>query len=237
MTIEFQKILGIEFKRPELLQAALTHKSFYFESKEKNEDKHFTHNEKLEFLGDAVLDLVLSEYLMELFPDDSEGELSKKRASLVNEAVLARVAQDMSIAKFLSLGKGEMMSGGEKKPRLLASAFEAIVGAYFIDQGYLVARKLVRNLFAAVLTEMNTAEDFQTDYKTRLQEVIQSEKRTSPTYKVIQEIGPAHDREFHVHLYVQDALLAEGRGRSKKQAEQSAASHALQLLKNQGRIT
>lgn len=233
MAQEFSQSIGLEFKRIELLQAALTHKSFHFESKESS----LGHNEKLEFLGDAVLDLVLSELLMELFPDDLEGSLSKKRASLVNESVLAQVASDLQIAKYLSLGKGEIVTGGEKKPRLLSSAYEALLGAIFIDQGFQTVRDVARKHFAKVVSEIDPSQDFVADYKTRLQEVIQSEKRLSPVYKVIQESGPAHDREFHVHLYIQDALLAEGKGKSKKSAEQDAAKSALLLLKNQGRVS
>lgn len=229
---EFAKSIGIEFKRIELLRTALTHKSFHFEAKESS----LGHNEKLEFLGDAVLDLVLSELLMELFPDDLEGSLSKKRASLVNESVLAELANELQIARYFALGKGEIVTGGERKPRLLSSAYEALLGAIFIDQGFQKVRDVVRKHFAKIVSEIDPNQDFIADYKTRLQEVIQSEKRISPIYKVIQESGPAHDREFHVHLYIQDALMAEGKGKSKKSAEQDAAKSALLLLKNQGRV-
>lgn len=234
---DFARILDVEFQKIELLQAALTHKSYYFEVQESSSNQELMHNEKLEFLGDAVLDLILSEFLMELFPDDSEGSLSKKRASLVNETVLAAVAVDLQIANYILLGKGEFVTGGNKKPRILSSAYEAILGAIFIDQGFQKVRMVARKHFAKVISEIDPKQDFVADYKTRLQEVVQSEKRASPTYKVILESGPAHDREFHVHLYIQEALLAEGKGKSKKSAEQDAAKNALHLFKNQGRIS
>jgi len=228
---EFQKQLGFDFQKPELLSAALTHKSYHYEARENS----LGHNEKLEFLGDAVLDLVLSEYLMELFPESSEGSLSKKRASLVNEAILAQIALTLKLHEYLSLGKGELTSGGEKKPRILSSTYEALIGSIFLDQGYEKTKIVVRGHFFDLIKTMKMEEDFSSDYKTRLQEIIQSEKRQAPAYKVIQESGPSHDKLFHVHLYIQDGLMAEGKGRSKKTAEQDAARQALELLKNQGR--
>lgn len=220
---ELEKILAYEFKNAELLNCALRHKSYVHELRAKSDD-----NEKLEFLGDAVLDLVLGEYLMELFPNDSEGSLSKKRASLVNEEVLSKLAINLELPKFLKLGKGEIATGGAQKPRLLASAYEAIVGALFLDGGFEVARKLSRKDFVNLIEKLDPDQDFERDYKTRLQEVMQKEHKAAPSYELVSDEGPPHDRTFTVSVLVKDQKLAEGTGRSKKMAEQAAAKKALE---------
>jgi ribonuclease-3 len=218
--------LGYVFEDKDLAKIALTHKSFFYESQHQTTG----HNEKLEFLGDAVLDLVLSELLMESFPEDGEGSLSKKRASLVNEGVLAGVAKAMDLGSFLILGKGEKTTGGYNKPRLLASAVEALLGAVFLDGGFSEARDLARRCYEPILNNMNPEHDYFMDYKTRLQEVIQKEMKMTPTYELKQEIGPPHDRLFEVALKIGEHILSYGRGRSKKQAEQEAAQKALESL-------
>jgi ribonuclease III len=231
MSLEgLQNLIGYSFKRQDVLLRALTHKSYCFEA-----GGTTGHNEILEFLGDSVLDLILSEFLMEKFPHDDEGGLSKKRASLVNEPVLAKVALELQLDQYLLLGKGESLSGGLKKPRLLASALEALIGAIFSDSGYEDSRRVVQEFFAKTIDEINVEADFEADFKTRLQELTQSEKRSTPTYKVSHESGPAHDREFEVEVWVNNGLLAKGKGKSKKAAEQEAARQALELLHNQGR--
>src|SRR5207253_7148719 len=159
---ELETKIQFEFKNSDLLARALTHKSFAHELREKGE-----HNEKLEFLGDAVLDLILGEYLMELFPGDGEGGLSKKRASLVNEEVLSKLATDLELPKYLHLGKGETITGGAQKPRLLASAYEALVGAMFLDGGYDIVREFARRDFGKLIESLDPAQDFERDYKTR----------------------------------------------------------------------
>lgn len=181
--------LGYQFKDAKLLQRALTHKSYHFEKKAKS----VGHNEKYEFLGDAVVDLVLSELLMELFPSDEEGSLSKKRASLVNENLLSQVSNDLDLGSAISLGKGELASGGDRKPRILASTYEAVIGALFLDAGFEEARRIVRQHFESILQGM---ENFTFDYKTELQEVIQAEARVAPLYEVEKEEGPPHARIF-----------------------------------------
>lgn len=208
-----------QFQKPDLLVQALTHKSFVNE----NGRRHLLHNEKLEFLGDAVLDLVLSEYLMEAFPQDDEGNLSKKRASLVNETVLAQIAHDLGLPERLNLGKGEILSEGNKKPRLLASAYEALLGAIFLDGGYEIAKQVIKANFDKLISAMNPAEDFVQDYKTRLQELTQAELKTSPVYDVIGEQGPSHNPKFEVSLSLQGKIVGTGIGKSKKIAEQEAA--------------
>jgi ribonuclease-3 len=224
---ELEKNLGYDFKKKELLSQALTHKSAYYESK----IEVGGHNEKFEFLGDAVLDLVLSELLMELFPEDGEGNLSKKRASLVNEGVLCQIAKALDLSKHLHLGKGEQMTGGEKKPRLLASAYEALIGAVFIDGGYDTAKAFLRSTFEPIIRELNPQDDFSTDYKTKLQEEVQSVLKEAPSYVLVSESGPAHDRLFEVEVRIRNRPLASASGKSKKAAEQEAARQSLEIWK------
>ncbi len=220
--------ISYQFRKSELLVQALTHKSFSNEQGMAGE----AHNEKLEFLGDAVLDLILSDLLMKRFPLDTEGNLSKKRASLVNEVVLARIALDLKLSEWLRLGKGEILSQGSTKPRLLASAYEAVLGAVFLDSGYEVARNLAEQHFSQVMTEMDPTQDFVLDYKTRLQEVSQAELKATPTYVVTGEQGPSHNPNFEVTLNLLNSSVAKGNGRSKKMAEQDAAKNALENWQN-----
>ncbi|KYG61286.1 ribonuclease III [Bdellovibrio bacteriovorus] len=216
--------LGYTFKNQALLQRALTHKSYANELKNATE-----HNEKLEFLGDAVLDLVVGEFLFEKFPEDTEGGLSKKRASIVNEEVLSELALDMELNKLMHLGKGETMTGGAQKPRLIASSFEAIVGAMYLDGGFEAAKKFIRSEFTKLTEKVCGTEDFERDYKTRLQELVQKSLKETPRYEVLAEEGPPHDRQFLVCVKIKDDVWAQGRGRSKKNAEQSAAKQALEM--------
>lgn len=219
---ELEQRLQYRFKNPGLLQRALTHKSFANELKNPAE-----HNEKLEFLGDAVLDLLIGELLYEQFPNDSEGGLSKKRASIVNEEVLSEIAKEMGLNKLMLLGKGETLTGGSQKPRLVSSSFEAIIGALYLDGGFEVTKSMVRREFLPVIEAVCSAEDFSKDYKTRLQEIVQKSLKETPRYELIYEEGPPHDREFKVCVKVGSEAWAEGVGRSKKQAEQAAAKAAL----------
>jgi ribonuclease-3 len=216
--------INYQFQKPELLTQALTHKSFA------NEQKLLTHNEKLEFLGDAVLDLLLSEILMEKYPNDEEGSLSKKRASLVNESTLAQIAVTLKMFEHLRMGKGELESGGPQKPRLLASAYEALIGAVFIDGGFEAARKIARSHYESLLEALDLQADFHNDFKTRLQETAQSELKSAPTYEVTNEKGPSHLPEFEVSLSLQGKPVSLGIGRNKKSAEQDAAKNALLVL-------
>lgn len=219
-----EKRLGYEFKNAALLSRALTHKSYANEFKSSLE-----HNEKLEFLGDAVLDLVVGEFLYEKFPADTEGGLSKKRASIVNEEVLSELALDMGLNKLLQLGKGEAQTGGALKPRLIASSVEAIVGAIYLDGGFEAARNFIRQEFLPLADRFCGQEDFERDYKTRLQELVQKSSKETPRYEVLAEEGPPHDREFLVCVKVKEDVWAQGRGRSKKNAEQMAAKNALEM--------
>lgn len=222
---DLEKKLQFEFKNRDLFDRALTHKSYAHEFRTKNE-----HNEKLEFLGDAVLDLVLGEYLMVLFSADGEGGLSKKRASLVNEEILSQLAMDLELPRFLQLGKGEATTGGAQKPRLLASAYEALIGAMFLDGGFESVREFIRRDFTKLIADLDPSQDFERDYKTRLQEVMQKDTKETPIYELINEEGPPHERLFTVCVRVKEVNLAMGTGRSKKNAEQAAAKKALDLL-------
>jgi ribonuclease-3 len=221
-----EKILGYQFQDPSLLIKALTHKSYHFEFKVKS----IGHNEKLEFLGDAVLDLVLSEILIETFPEDGEGALSKKRASLVNETILSQVALTLRLNEFLKLGKGENQTGGATKPRLLGSAYEAVLGALHQDAGYEFTKNLIRQHFQPIILKIDPTVDYEKDYKTRLQEVVQKKFKATPVYEVVSEIGPPHNRDFIVALKIQDQVVSQGQGRSKKQAEQEAARQYFIIL-------
>jgi len=230
---EVESKLGVKFQKPQLLEQALTHKSYFFETKSAS-----GHNEKLEFLGDAVLDLVLSELLMELFPTDTEGDLSKKRASLVNEGVLSKIAKGDELQKYLRLGKGEQQSGGDQKPRLLASALEALIGAMFLDSGFEKVRDMVREQFRDLIQELSLLEDFSADYKTRLQEEVQGRLKEAPLYVLTAETGPAHDRTFEVVVKIKSKSVARAFGKSKKTAEQEAARLALDVWKSsKGQLT
>lgn len=222
--IELQQRLGHSFKDVTLLSRALTHKSYANELKTACE-----HNEKLEFLGDAVLDLVVGEFLYERFPADTEGGLSKKRASIVNEEVLSELALDMGLNKLIHLGKGETLTGGSAKPRLIASSLEAIIGALYLDAGFEVTKAFVFREFSTLTDRVCGVEDFEKDYKTRLQEMVQKSLKDTPRYEVVAEEGPPHNREFLVTVGIKDQLWAQGRGRSKKNAEQAAAKEALEL--------
>ncbi len=222
-----EEILGYKFKEPKLLDRALTHKSYANENKNINHDQE--DNEKLEFLGDAVLDLVVGDFLFERYPQDTEGGLSKKRASIVNEEILFELARDLELNKLLKLGKGEILTGGAMKPRLLSSALEALVGAIYLDGGFDFAKLFIGKVFLPLFDKVCGEEDFEKDYKTRLQELVHKLLKETPRYEVLAEEGPPHDRDFLICLKVKDIEWAQGRGRSKKIAEQMAAKMALDL--------
>lgn len=225
-TKRFMEVLGVSFENSDLLEQALTHSSY----KNENQSAGRTDNERLEYLGDAVLDLAMSEILVRKFADDREGSLSKKRASLVNEDVLAAIASEVGLPDLLRLGKGERQTGGLAKPRILASALEAVFGAVFLDSGFPAARAAAERAFATRLESMATGPDYAADFKTRLQETSQERFRLTPQYRVERERGPDHDKVFDVSVRIGDSVLAVGEGRNKKSAEQEAARLALAKL-------
>lgn len=220
-----QKQLGYSFKEPSLLVRCLTHVSY-------DRDKSNGHNEVLEFLGDAVLDLAISDLLMLSFPEKSEGDLSRMRAGLVNARMLANKATALGLGPRLLLGKGEERSGGRSKPSILAGAFEALLGGVYQDGGYAAARRIVERYFGADIKEKTLG---QQDYKTRLQEISQMLFRAPPCYRLVSESGPDHEKRFVTEIVVGGKVLGKGEGRSKKQSEQEAAMKALnELRQNDG---
>jgi ribonuclease-3 len=219
-----QRELGYRFNDPSLLVRAVTHVS-------SQRNKSAAHNEVLEFLGDAVLDLAISDLLMHRFPDKSEGDLSRMRAGLVNSAALAEKANGLKLGSLLFLGKGEERSGGRGKASILAGAFEALLGAVYQDGGYEPARRLVERFFA---TDVQVKQLGQQDYKTRLQEISQMLFREPPVYRIISESGPDHEKRFVTEIAVGGKVLGKGEGKSKKQSEQEAAMKALTQLQRSG---
>jgi ribonuclease III len=217
-----QKELGYSFSDGGILVRALTHVSHA-------RGDAASHNETLEFLGDAVLDLAVSDLLMRRFPDKSEGDLSKMRAALVNAGALAGKAARLDLGAPLRMGKGEERSGGRKKTSILAGAFEALIGAIYWDGGYEAARRVIEKYFADDIQEKKLGHE---DYKTRLQEISQMLFHEPPVYKLVGEMGPDHEKRFVTEIFVGGKMLGRGQGRSKKQAEQEAAGMALEGLKD-----
>jgi ribonuclease III len=222
---EFEKQYGYKFKDKDLLKRSLTHRSY---ANEKGLPAK-AHNERLEFLGDAVLELAVSEFLMSRFPHFSEGNLSKLRAAVVNAKQLAELAREYRIGDCLLLGHGEEQTMGREKPSLLADAYEAVLGAIYIDRGYRHAKKLVR-LHYGRLFDNNSPESFYHDYKTELQEHVQSTFKSIPHYKIAGEEGPDHRKIFEVDILIKGDCYGKGVGHSKKAAEQKAAKQALSKL-------
>ncbi len=219
-----ERALRYRFKRAEQLTAALRHSSFVNEQPQTG----ITSNERLEFLGDAVLNLVISHLLMERYPDLTEGELSRNRAQLVNEAELAAISREIGLGPHLLLGKGEALTDGREKNSILADATEAVIAAIYIDGGFDAAFGFVENQFRERLRSVNRTR-YDTDFKSMLQERVQSIHHDVPRYEVIDEIGPDHDKTFRVQMTVA-GITAEGDGKSKKMAEQEAARAGLDLL-------
>ncbi|MBT4762465.1 MAG: ribonuclease III [Bdellovibrionaceae bacterium] len=222
--------VGYKFNKSELLLRALTHKSYYNEHLGSKTESVSDHNEKLEFLGDAVLDLVLSDELMKRHVQIDEGGLSKIRASLVNEVTLSEIALEFKFDELIKLGKGEQKTDGNKKPRLLASVFESFVGALYLDAGFDKAKEILVKTFNSRFEDIDFEHHYTLDFKTRLQEKVQEVFRKTPVYEVIDEKGPDHKKEFMVQVKVGTQVLASGKGLSKKQAAQEAAEKALQEL-------
>lgn len=222
---ELQKTLSYNFKDEGVLAQALTHKSFANEKKGIIKD-----NERLEFLGDAVLDLSISHLIMERFPDLPEGNLSKLRASMVNEGSLAVISEEIKLHQYLLLGHGEELSGGRNKPSILADSFEAVIAAIYLDGGFDAAFHTVSTLFSKLLS----ATDLYADFKTRLQELTQERLKCMPVYSLKGALGPDHARVFEVELHIDGKLYGSGKGKTKKEAEQEAAKEALGKLVKSG---
>lgn len=220
-----EEALGYRFNDIGLLDNALTHRSFVNE----NPGLARGDNERLEFLGDAVLELTISDMLMRRFPDHSEGQLSKMRASVVNERPLAELAGRYGIGESLLLGRGEEASGGRRKPSLLANAFESVIAALYLDGGFDRTSAFVGRLFTPLIGEGDLTAVYR-DYKTAVQEVCQVRFKEVPRYEVVSETGPDHDKRFETGLVIGQRIIAKGVGRNKKEAEQQAARTAMEIL-------
>ena len=216
-----QNTLGVSFKDPSLMEQALVHSSYINENSDIT-----TSNERLEFLGDAVLGLIIAQELYKSLPQSSEGEMTELRSSLVRGDALSRLAKAISLGDYLYLGKGEEASGGRRKPANLAGAMEAVIAAIFLDQGFNVTRDFILRLMAKELKKA-LSQGIAPDYKSQLQELIQARHQQTPTYQVIEAVGPDHDRRFTVEVRVGDTVLGSGSGKSKKSAEAESARSAL----------
>lgn len=215
---QLETVIGHTFKDPSLLETALTHTSYANEARGR-----VKHNERLEFLGDSVLSIVVADYLFHHWTDRPEGELTKARASLVCESALFQFAQEIDLGRYLRLGRGEEMGGGRMRPSVVSDAFEALIAALYLDGGMEAARAFI----LPFLTEGKTAE---ADYKTQLQEVIQQNPEERLRYELEGETGPDHDKHFQMAVYLNSNLIGRGEGHSKKAAEQAAARQALKLM-------
>ena len=224
---ELQQRLSYTFRDPGLLERALTHKSFA------NERRLAQHNERMEFLGDAVLNLIVSEQLMTSRPEAAEGELSRIRAAIVSEPSLAAVARALGLGLFLRLGKGEELTGGRDKDSLLADSLEALVASLYLDGGIGAAAAFIDRHFRDTVRNASSSGSVS-DYKTALQELCQDRLKVLPEYQVVSQAGPDHQKEFTVELSVKGEVAGRGTGRSKKEAEQRAAKEALERFRSPG---
>ncbi len=220
---EFEKQTGVQFKDKVLLKQAFTHRSYINENPGIGE-----HNERLEFLGDAVLELVITHYLYKKFPEKPEGELTAFRSSLVNTISISEAAQRLEMNEYLLLSKGEAKDTGKARQYILANTFEAVVGAIYLDQGYEAAEKFIGKILFGRLEEIIKKGTWK-DAKSRIQELAQEKSSITPSYSVLKEVGPDHDKEFTVGVMFGEELIAKGQGHSKQEAEQDAARKALSV--------
>ncbi len=220
--LSLQELLGVTFKDPIILLSAVTHRSYLNEHKEAT----WEHNERLEFLGDAVLELAVTDFLFSKYPEKPEGELTAIRAALVNTNSLAAVSELMGVNKYLLMSKGEAKDEGRARQYILANVFEACIGAMYMDQGYETARDFIASrLFAG--TEDIVKKRLWQDAKSRFQELAQEKASITPTYETLSQNGPDHDRVFTVGVFLRHEKVGEGKGRSKQEAEQQAAQSAI----------
>ncbi len=222
MAKSFEANIGYKFKKRDILTEALTHSSYANEHK----TNKFKDNERLEFLGDAILDLVVSDFLYKKHEDLPEGDLSKLRASIVCEAFLIMAAKEINLGEFMRLGKGEELTGGRERTSVLADAFEAVIGAIYLDGGLADAKEFIHQFIISFMESLANNKKIE-DYKTKLQEKIQKESKDPLSYVVVDEEGPDHDKYFVVEVKHNDLVLGQGSGKTKKEAEQKAAYKAL----------
>jgi len=220
-----EKQLGYRFERQDILKQAFRHASYVNEREQDGQGN----NERLEFLGDAVLDLAISHILMDLFEDVTEGELSKYRAYIVSEGGLCRVAKRLALGGYMLLGRGEEVTQGREKPSILANTMEALLGALYLDAGFERTKEIIRRWFMPMVEEIH-ADGLLNDFKSVLQEYTQERYKQRPEYLLVEESGPSHDRTFRVSLRLAGRIIAGGEGKSKKEAEQKAAKEAFLCL-------
>lgn len=224
--LELSNKLNVEFKDIKLLDMALTHTSYAHEAKTKPKP---IHNERLEFLGDSVLGMAVCSYIYTKFPKMPEGDMTKLKAKVVCETALAEYARKFDVGKYLLLGKGEDVSGGRMRNSILADTMEAIIGAYYLDQGWSKADKLILFLTKKEINSSLIKEDVY-DYKTALQEIVQRDNTSVVSYKLLAESGPAHNKFFKMAVLIDNKIIANGDGHSKKEAEQIAAKKAMKSI-------
>ena len=224
--LELEKKIGYPFQDFDLLIRAMTHSSYANEHKKEQRE----HNERLEFLGDAVLELISSDYLFRNYPDIPEGTLTKKRASMVCEPTLALCAREISLGEYLLLGKGEDATGGRKRDSIVSDAMEALIGAIYLDGGFANAKEFIDRF---ILDDIENKQLFY-DSKTMLQEIVQGSYDEDVRYEIVKEEGPDHNKNFYVHALLGERILGEGCGHTKKAAEQQAAYCAIKKLRKQG---
>ena len=220
---EVEKLIGVEFDNKGFLITALTHSSYA------NQFKDVKYNERLEFLGDSVLQLCITKYLFNNYKDKSEGELTKIRALVVCENSLHKVSRKLSLGKFIRMSKGEELTGGRERTSIQADALEALLAAIYLDKGIEVADDFILKHFKTVINQAIN-EEIILDFKTRLQEVLQKNGEVNIAYNLVKHEGPPHRRKFYTNLIINDKVMGEGVGYSKKEAEQNAAKAALQRL-------
>lgn len=219
---DFEKKIGVSFKNKDLLKQAFIHRSYINE----NGGTGLSHNERLEFLGDAVLELIVTDFLFKKYPSYTEGELTALRSALVNAIIISEVASNIGMNDYLLLSRGESKDNGKARQYILANTYEALVGAIYLDGGYEVANKFITKTLLPH-TEEIVAKKLWRDAKSLVQEKAQEFVGVTPLYKVLNETGPDHDKHFTVGIYFGSLLIAEGKGKSKQEAEQKAAEVAL----------
>ena len=224
---ELMKKISYKFRNEEYLKEALTHRSY---SNENNRDKQFD-NEKLEFLGDAVVNLIVTEYIYNLGEGKKEGELAKLKSQIISEPVFSSIASDLKLGNYLYLSNGEIMSGGRNRKSILGDAFEALIGAIFKDSDYYTTKEIAMKYLMEKIENINDIEGTG-DYKTILQELLQGEYRKMPEYELIRTAGPDHDKIFEISVKLNDKIIGNGSGKSKKEAEKNAAKEALKFVEN-----
>ncbi len=223
---EAEKTIGVTFNDRTLLKQAFTHRSYLNE----NKNADIEHNERLEFLGDAVLELVATDYLYAIYPKKPEGDLTALRSALVNSVMLASISTDLNFNKYLLLSRGESKDTGRARQYILANTFESVVGAIYLDSGYENAKEFIARVLLPKTKEIEEKR-LWIDAKSFFQEKAQEKTGVTPSYKTLKEHGPDHDKEFTVGLYLNELLVAEGRGKSKQEAEQDAARNGLEVRK------